>query len=138
MTKSSEKEPAGLQGGMRLDKWLKTVRIFKKRSEAAAACQLGRVKLNGQVAKAGRLVKIGDAITVKKGSRYLELEVLAIPRRGLSGKDARLAYRDKTPALPEETRELLRMQRELERKAPRKFKGRPTKKERRDWERFQS
>lgn len=121
---------------MRIDKWLKTVRIFKKREEAANACALGRVKLNGQVAKASRTVKVGDRIVVKIGTHYRELEVLDIPTRGLSAKDAKLAYKDKSPQIPEETLELMRMQKRLERKNPRKFKGRPTKKERRDWMKF--
>ncbi len=121
---------------MRLDKWLKMVRIFKKRTEAAEACDLGRVKLNGQPAKAGRTVRVGDKIVVRKGKRYLEIEVLQIPKRALSAKDAKLAYKDNSPQLPEETLELIRLQREAEKKFPRKFKGRPTKKERRDWERF--
>ena len=121
---------------MRIDKWLKTVRIFKKRSDASEACDLGRVKLNGQVAKAGRTVKIGDRIVIKKGKRFLEVEVLQIPKRGLSAKDAKTAYKDNTPEIPEETLKLMKLQKEAERKLPRKFKGRPTKKERRDWERF--
>ncbi len=137
MAKKQREESAAPQAeAMRIDKWLKMVRIFKKRTEAAEACELGRVKLNGQVAKASRTVKVGDQIVVKKGKRYLELEVLQIPKRGLSAKDARLAYKDNTPELPEETLELMRLQREAEKKFRRKFKGRPTKKERRDWEKF--
>ncbi|HHL73657.1 MAG TPA: RNA-binding S4 domain-containing protein [Bacteroidetes bacterium] len=121
-----------LPGEMRIDKWLKTVRIFKKREEAATACELGRVKLNGQVAKASRPVKAGDKITVKVNKTYRELEVLQIPVRGLSARDAKLAYDEKTPELSEEAKLLLKMQQEAERKNKRKFKGRPTKKERRD------
>ncbi|MCA9741468.1 MAG: RNA-binding S4 domain-containing protein [Deferribacteres bacterium] len=122
---------------MRIDKWLKMARIFKKRNEAADACGLGRVKLNGQVAKASREVKVGDQIVVKIGSRYRELEILEIPTRGLSGKDAKLAYKDNTPEIPDETVELIKLQRRFERQNPRKYKGRPTKKERRDWQKNQ-
>ncbi len=121
---------------MRIDKWLKTVRIFKKREEAATACELGRVKLNGQVAKASRTVKVGDRITVKVNKTYRTIEVLQVPTRGLSAKDAKLAYHEDTPELSEEARLLLKLQEEAERKNKRKFKGRPTKKERRDWNKF--
>lgn len=121
---------------MRIDKWLKVVRIFKQRTEAAKACELGRVKLNGQTAKASRVVKIGDTVVVKKGKRFLELEVLEIPKRGLSAKDAKLAYRDNSPEIPDETLELMKLQKEAERQARRKYKGRPTKKERRDWDKL--
>ena len=133
-TPDNPADPAADQ--MRLDKWLKMVRIFKKRDEAAEACDSGRVKLNGQIAKASRMVKVGDEIVVKKGKRYIELEVLQIPKRGLSAKDAKLAYRDHSPKLSEETLELMRLQKEAEKKMRRKYKGRPTKKERRDWEKF--
>jgi ribosome-associated heat shock protein Hsp15 len=119
---------------MRIDKWLKSVRIFKKRTDAAAACGLGRVKLNGLVAKASRNVQVGDRVVVKIGSRYRDLEILEIPTRGLSAKDAKLAYKDNSPEIPEETIELMQMQKSFERRNPRKYKGRPTKKERRDWE----
>ena len=121
------------QPEMRIDKWLKVVRIFKRREDAADACQLGRVKLNGQVAKASRTVTAGDAIVVRMGNHYRELEVLLIPTRGLSAKDAKTAYKDNSPEIPKETKELMKLQREFERKNPRRYKGRPTKKERRDW-----
>ena len=121
---------------MRIDKWLKTVRIFKKRTDAAEACELGRVKLNGQVAKASRTVKVGDQVVVKIKKRYLDLQVAEIPRRGLSAKDARLAYIDNTPEIPKETLEQMKLQAEAERKFRRKYKGRPTKKERRDWDKL--
>jgi len=119
---------------MRIDKWLKTARILKRRTDAATACSLGRVKLNGQVVKAGRIVKVGDQITVKIGSRFRELEILDIPTRGLSAKDAKLIYKDNSPEIPQETLEMIKTQRELERQNPRKYKGRPTKKERRNWQ----
>ncbi|MFQ5630898.1 MAG: RNA-binding S4 domain-containing protein [bacterium] len=119
---------------MRIDKWLKTARIFKRRTDAATACNLGRVKLNGQVAKAGRVVKVGDNVVVKIGSRFREFEILEIPERGLAAKDAKLIYKDNSPEIPDATLEMMKTQREIERQNPRKYKGRPTKKERRDWQ----
>ena len=37
---------------MRLDKYLKVSRVIKRRTVANEACDLGRVQINGQVAKA--------------------------------------------------------------------------------------
>ncbi len=132
--KSSSENRSNETSAMRIDKWLKMVRIFKKRTEAADACDLGRVKLNGQPAKASRTVVVGDKITVKSGSRYRDLEVLELPIRGLSAKDAKLAYKDNSPEIPKDTIELMKMQTQFDRTHRRKFKGRPTKKERRDWQ----
>ncbi len=61
---------------MRIDKFLKLSRIIKRRTVARAACDDGRVKVNGHVAKPGREVDVGDRIEVQFGNRILEIEVL--------------------------------------------------------------
>lgn len=121
---------------MRIDKWLKSVRIFKKREDAANACNLGRVKVNEQTVKAGRLIVAGDKINVKQSKDYRKLTVLQIPVRGLSAKDAKDFYHEEVPEISEESKQLMQMQQEAEKGTKRKFKGRPTKKERRDWGKF--
>lgn len=63
---------------MRLDKYLKVARIIKRRTIAKEACDAGRVKLNGSVAKAGSEVGIGDSIEVLFGSRSLVCEVISV------------------------------------------------------------
>ena len=86
---------------IRVDKWLKMARIYKSREEAAADCALGRIKVNEHVAKASKEVKAGDVIVLKRGNHYRTLEIKQIPVRGLSAKDAREIYHEKTPAIPE-------------------------------------
>ncbi len=122
--------------GMRIDKWLKSVRLFKKRQEAADACYLGRVKMNDQPVKASRVITIGDHITVKTSKEYRQISVLKIPLRGLSTKDVQDYYHEEVPEISEETQQLIALQKEAEKKNKRKFKGRLTKKERRDWGKF--
>ncbi len=63
---------------MRLDKFLKVSRIIKRRTVANEACDAGRVKVNGNVAKASAEVKIGDLIEVSFGTREVRAEVTAI------------------------------------------------------------
>ena len=41
-----------MTSSVRLDKWLQVARVFKTRSQATRACNLSRVKVNGQTAKA--------------------------------------------------------------------------------------
>ena len=63
---------------MRLDKYLKTARIIKRRTIANDACDAGRVLVNGKPARASYAVKIGDIITVNLGASQHEYKVLAI------------------------------------------------------------
>lgn len=63
---------------MRVDKFLKNARIIKRRTVAKAACEQGRVKINGQVAKAGDQIQIGDRVEINFGTQTVEIEVLRV------------------------------------------------------------
>ncbi|MBP9995864.1 MAG: RNA-binding S4 domain-containing protein [Lachnospiraceae bacterium] len=63
---------------MRLDKYLKVSRLIKRRTVANEACDAGRVLINGNVAKAGTNVKVGDHISIQFGNKDVNVEVLAI------------------------------------------------------------
>ena len=63
---------------VRADKYLWAIRAFKTRSEAADACNGGKVKCGGANVKASKAVKPGDVLEVRKGpvvytSRILKL-----------------------------------------------------------------
>ena len=64
--------------GIRVDKWLWAARFYKTRALAAKACELGRVRSNGQLAKAAREVKVGDKLHVTNDSGLFDIEVLAL------------------------------------------------------------
>lgn len=63
---------------MRLDKYLKVSRLIKRRTVANEACDAGRVLINGNVAKAGTNVKVGDQITIQFGNKETKVEVIAV------------------------------------------------------------
>ena len=63
---------------MRLDKYLKVSRLIKRRTVANEACDAGRVLINGNVAKAGTNVKVGDKITINFGNKDVNVEVMAV------------------------------------------------------------
>jgi len=121
---------------MRIDKWLKSARIYKTREEAGRACDMGRVKLNGQEAKPSKDVKAGDELVIKVEKHYRTLQINEIPTRGLSAKDAKLVYHESTPELSPDTVEMIKLMRRAERELPAPVKGRPTKRARRVLERF--
>lgn len=60
---------------MRIDKFLKSSRIIKRRTVAKEACEQGRIQLNGKPAKPGAEVKEGDEIFVQFGNGSLRVEV---------------------------------------------------------------
>jgi len=118
---------------IRLDKWLKISRLIKARTKASEACSQGHVKVNDQVAKASKLVKIGDTISVKFRERTRTFDVLDIQQKNVKAADAAMLYHEHemTPEEKEaeDIRNLFYQATRLQRP---KFKGRPTKKDRRD------
>ena len=64
---------------MRIDKFLKNSRLIKRRTVSKAACDSGRIAVNGQVAKAGTQIKEGDIITLSMGGSTQKVKVLATP-----------------------------------------------------------
>ena len=63
---------------MRLDKYLKTSRLIKRRTVAADACSASRVLLNGKEAKPAKEVKVGDVIEIVYGNNTLKVRVTAL------------------------------------------------------------
>lgn len=122
-----------LQKTIRLDKWLKITRIIKTRNRAAEACDQGRVKVNNQVAKPAKLVKIGDIISVKFKWRIRTFDILDIVHKSVKAENARLLYREHELTQEEQEQQDIRSLFYQAAKSQRpKYKGRPTKKERRE------
>lgn len=114
---------------VRIDKWLWSIRAFKTRTDAADACKLGRVTINGAQAKASRDVKVNDIIGVKKMPVVYTFKVLALIANRQPAKNVYLYAENLTP---EEELEKLKMNRTIIFAQRDRGTGRPTKKERRD------
>ena len=122
---------------IRLDKWLKITRIIKTRNHAAEACDQGRVKVNEQAAKPAKLVKIGDIVSVKFKWRTRTFDILDIVQKSIKAEEARKLYREHEPTPEEQEAEDIRsLFYQAAKKHRPKYKGRPTKKERREIEKF--
>jgi len=73
---------------MRLDVFLNTCCLVRRRSEAKRACDNGIVTVDGQVAKASRVLQVGQTVCIAFSDRLLEFEVRAVPVGNVSRKGA--------------------------------------------------
>jgi ribosome-associated heat shock protein Hsp15 len=115
---------------LRLDKYLWAIRLFKTRSQAADACDKGKVKMNGEPVKASRNIAVDDEYEVKTEQKRWRIKVTALLDHRVQYALAIKYYIDITP--PEEI-ERLQFQAASFNTGKRQSKvGRPTKKDRRD------
>jgi ribosome-associated heat shock protein Hsp15 len=120
---------------VRIDKWLWAARFYKTRSLAAQAVDGGKIALNAQRPKPAKDVKIGDVLEVRSGAFVHHIAVLALSdKRGPAAEAAKLY--EETEASRVARQELAAQLRASAALNP-FVKGRPTKKARRDLERFQ-
>ena len=118
---------------MRIDKWLWCVRIYKTRSLAAEACDLGRVMRDGATMKPSKEVNIGDVITVNLNPFKKTVRVKAILKNRVGAKEVINYMEDLTPQAEYDKIEMMRMMYFEKRDS---HTGRPTKKDRRNIEKF--
>lgn len=78
---------------MRLDDYISTVRVIKRRTVAKEMVEGGRVKLNGRAVKPAHPVNVGDIIRVSYPARYVEIEVVDIPLRSVKKDDCEKFYK---------------------------------------------
>lgn len=119
---------------VRLDKWLHVARMYKTRTKATHACDLGRVQVNGQSAKPHRHLNPGDKIELEQGDWQRILIVKELKDRPVAKAEAALLYEDQSPPRPaaDPLARLMRRPPALREAGS----GRPTKKDRREMDRF--
>ena len=96
---------------MRLDKFLQVSRLVKRRTIANTLCSKGAVSVNGHVAKAGKMLSVGDVIRMPSASpraaeghpagiedlQASEYEVVELPSGNVSRARATTLYRQINP-----------------------------------------
>ena len=121
---------------VRIDKWLWAVRLYKTRASANEACSSGRVRINGSPAKPAHRVKIGDTIVSRRKGFSSTYQVVRVIEKRVGAPVAVECYIDETP---EEAKPRPRSMDEriaaawAERSSG---SGRPTKRDRRQMEKF--
>ena len=122
------------QDRVRLDRWLWAARFYRTRALAAAAIGAGRIQVNGARAKRAKPVAVGDELRIRRGPFEYVVRVRALSEhRGPPAAAAALCDED------EEGKRVRQRLAEQLRVAPSlryEGKGRPTKRERREIERF--
>lgn len=117
----------------RIDKWLFAARFFKTRSLAAEAIDRGRITVNGYRVKPAKIVAIGDMLTIRINNYQYDIEILELSNKRGSATQAQQLYKETEESRKQ--RELLAARLKAQ---PQPFitKSRPTKRDRREIERF--
>ena len=120
---------------VRIDKWLWAIRVYRTRTLATEACKAGHVKIGGKAVKPARFVVPGEVVTATVGPITRTVRAVVMLERRVGAKVLDQYIEDLTPA--EE------YQRLKERSVPPVFhrskgKGRPTKRDRRAIDHFNS
>tara|TARA_R110002073_G_scaffold336529_1_gene534765 strand:- start:2031 stop:2429 length:399 start_codon:yes stop_codon:yes gene_type:complete len=119
----------------RIDKWLYAARFFKTRSLAVEAIERGRVHLNEVRVKPAKLVAVGDMLNIHIGNYQYVIEVLGLSNKRSSAAQAQQLYFEMDAS--RQQREVIAARIKAQ---PHAFysKGRPTKRDRREIERFKT
>jgi ribosome-associated heat shock protein Hsp15 len=115
----------------RIDRWLWAIRLFKTRSDATAACRGGHVRVNDTVAKPATPVRVGDRVHARVHDRDRVLEATRIIDKRVGAPVAAECYTDHSPPPPSRDEPAQPFARD-------RGAGRPTKRERRELDRFRS
>lgn len=119
--------------GIRIDKWLWAMRLYKTRSLAAEECKKGKVMIHGMNVKPSREMKIGEIIQVRMSPITRSYKVLALAENRMAAKLVPEFMVETTPA---SELEILEIQKNMSVYNRERGTGRPTKKERRDLDDF--
>jgi ribosome-associated heat shock protein Hsp15 len=113
----------------RVDRWLWAVRLYKTRSDATDACRGGHVRVNGTTAKPATTVRVGDRVEAVVNGDERILEITAVIDKRVGAPAAAACVIDHSPPRPRREEEPAFFLRDA-------GAGRPTKRERRQLDRF--
>ncbi|MBO7468283.1 MAG: RNA-binding S4 domain-containing protein [Bacteroidaceae bacterium] len=119
----------------RIDKWLWAVRLYKTRSMATDACKKGQITMNGLPMKPSKNIKEGDIINVRKPPVTYTFKVLQAIENRVGAKLVPEMLENLTPKEQYEILEMNKISGFINRA---RGTGRPTKKDRRELDDFQS
>jgi ribosome-associated heat shock protein Hsp15 len=119
---------------IRIDKWLWAARFFKTRSLAQQAVDGGKVKLNGERTKPAKELKAGDELRIHIGEYDWVVRVAQLSDRRGPASVARTLYEEDEESRARRTEQVAHRRFAADPGADRR--GRPTKRDRRELERW--
>jgi ribosome-associated heat shock protein Hsp15 len=119
---------------VRLDKWLWAARFYRTRALAKQAVEGGKVHYQGAKAKCSRVVELDAKITIRQGFDEKTIVVQAISESRKGAPEAALLYSE-TAASAKNRSDLVAGRKAMGQTTI--SDGRPTKKQRRDQQRFE-
>jgi ribosome-associated heat shock protein Hsp15 len=119
---------------MRLDKWLWAARFYKTRSLAQAAVTGGKVKLDGERTKPAKEIAPGDRLALRIGEYEWTITVRALSNNRGPADAARRLYEEDEMSRARRTAQVADRRAHVAVFGERK--GRPTKRDRRQIERW--
>lgn len=122
-----------MAAGIRIDKWLWAVRLYKTRSLASEECKKGKVTINGMNVKASREIKEGETIQLRRPPITRSYKIIALAENRMAAKLVPEFMVETTPA---SELEILEVQKNQSIDNRERGTGRPTKKDRRDMDDF--
>lgn len=119
---------------VRIDKWLWAARFYKTRTLATEAVEGGHVQVNGVRIKPSREVRAGDRVSVSLHGVQRDLVVRALGERRGPASVAATLYEETAESLARQA--AVREARHSGVEPAQARQGRPTKRERRDYDRW--
>ncbi|OGA06246.1 MAG: RNA-binding protein [Betaproteobacteria bacterium RIFCSPLOWO2_02_64_14] len=119
---------------VRLDKWLWAARFFKTRSLAQQAVEGGKVKLNGERTKPAKELRMGDELRVHVGTYEWVVRVAQLSDKRGPAAVARTLYEEDEESRVRRTEQIALRRVAADPGSDRR--GRPTKRDRRQLERW--
>lgn len=121
---------------VRIDKWLWATRFFKTRATAQQAVDGGKVKLNGERTKPAKELRLGDELCIHIGAYEWVVRVVQLSDKRGPASVARTLYEEDEESRARRTEQVAL--RRLASAPGSDRRGRPTKRERRQLERWRT
>ena len=119
---------------MRIDKWLWAARFYKTRSLAQQAVEGGKVRLNGERIKPAKEVRVGDSLALTLNDLVWDITVCGISDKRGPATAARALYEESADSVKQRNEQIAL--RKLSAEPAQLRHGRPTKRERRQLEKW--
>ena len=104
---TSTKENSSITSTTRLDKWLWAARFYRTRAIAKQMIDGGKVFINGQRSKSGKVINIGDVVKMRQSYEEKEVTVTALSDTRRDASFASTLYKENPNSIENRERNAL-------------------------------